>query len=148
MSAVVLRKNWKTFRVNLWHLAVSLKKIFQCDHLNLSFFDGTFLTQFQKQVLTFEFLEEIVSCDHLNETSWTVLSDEIICLAVLTKKIGMFFRLDLGEFWALKLNCNLLRSIILLNPLELFFFRQLILSCFVDIIFIQFIAWAFVDESL
>lgn len=50
----------------------------------------------------------------------------------------MFFKLDLGEFWALKLNCNLLRSIILLNPLELFFFRQLILSCFVDIIFIQF----------
>lgn len=150
MSAVVVRKNWKK---NFLCLSLTFGGVFEKNLLVWPFKPVILRPYFSYAVSetgsTFEFLEEIVSCDHWNETSSTVLSYEIICLAVLTKKMGIFFKFDLREFWALKLNCNLLRSIILLNPLELFFFRQLILSCFVDITFImQFIAWTFVDESL
>ena len=48
-----------------------------------------------KVVLTFEAADEILGCDHSNETSSAVLSFGTICLSIFCKKkFGMFL-----DFW-------------------------------------------------
>ena len=50
-------------------------------------------------VLTFESVDEILWCDHSNETSWTILLDGTTCFSIFYKtKFGIFL-----EFWFLAL---------------------------------------------
>ena len=52
-------------------------------------------------VLTFESVDEILWCDHSNETSSAVLLHGNICFSIFYKiKFGIF--LDLWHFWGLK----------------------------------------------
>ena len=55
-----------------------------------------------KVVLTFESVDEILKCDHSNESYWAVLSCSAVCFAIFYRiKCGIFFNdVILGTFWS------------------------------------------------
>ena len=54
-------------------------------------------------VLTFESVDEILWCDHSNETSSTVLLHGTICFSVFHKlKFGIFLEIEFWHSWELK----------------------------------------------
>ena len=56
-----------------------------------------------KVVLTFESVDEILWCDHSNETSFVVLSHDTICFYVFYQmKIGICLNIDFRHFCKLK----------------------------------------------
>ena len=53
-----------------------------------------------KVVLTFESVEEILWCDHSNETSSAVLLHGTICFSIFCKtKFGIFLNFDIWHSW-------------------------------------------------
>ena len=56
-------------------------------------------------VLTFESVDEILWCDHSNETSSAVLLHGTICFSILYKlKYRIFFNFDVWHTWEFKIN--------------------------------------------
>ena len=54
-------------------------------------------------VPTFESVDEILWCDHSNETSLAVLLHGTTCFSIFHKmKFGIFFKLDFGHSWECK----------------------------------------------
>ena len=53
-------------------------------------------------VLTFESVDEILWCDHSNETSLAVLLHGSICFSILTiQNLGFSLNFDFWRFWKL-----------------------------------------------
>ena len=51
-------------------------------------------------VLTFDTADEILWCDHPNETFLGTLSHGASCFSAFYKmKFGVFFNFDIGHFW-------------------------------------------------
>ena len=87
LSVVFLRLIFPSFKL-LLHLLHLLLQILLCFHLHLNYLQKTrlgkellFITMY-KVVLTFESEDDILKCDHLNESYWAVLSCGTVCYAV------------------------------------------------------------------
>ena len=53
-------------------------------------------------VLTFESVDEILWCDHSNETSSAVLLHGTICFSIFYFILEFFLNFDFWHFWKLK----------------------------------------------
>ena len=61
-----------------------------------------------KVVLTFESVDKILWCDHLNESCWEVLAHgTVYCSAFNKMKFGFFCRILTEGFWAVVIQAQL-----------------------------------------